>query len=238
MNSSGRILSCQAGRSLALYLLPADLVGRLVQDVLPPDVAEKFTESFQQALKSGDVVSLDYQLAAPEGKRWFEARLVPSVESRLIAVIRDVTERVTATEQVRHNLQRISALHSIDAAINSSFDLHVILAVILRQITGQLGVDAADILLLNPRTRMLEFAAGHGFRTYNIAPAAVMIGQGYAGTAALERRTVSIPALTEQQIASLFSPGLAARTSPATTPSPSSPRDRWRACSRSTTAPP
>jgi GAF domain-containing protein len=209
MDSSGRILSYQAGNSLSLYLLPADLVGMQVQAVLPPDVAQKFSKSFDEALQTGNVVSLDYQLKGPEGQRWFEARLVPSVESRLIAVIRDVTERVNATEQVRHNLQRLSALHSIDAAINSSFDLHVILAVILRQITGQLGVDAADILLLNQRTRMLEFAAGHGFRTYNLAPAAVMIGQGYAGTAALERRTVSVPALDGQQVSSLFSPGLA-----------------------------
>jgi GAF domain-containing protein len=210
MDSSGRILSYQAGKSLALYLLPAELVGMQVQAVLPPDAAQKFSTSFRQALQTGDVVSFDYPLRGPQGQRWFEARLVPSVESRLIAVIRDVTERVNATEQVRHNLQRLSALHSIDAAINSSFDLHVILAVILRQITGQLGVDAADILLLNQRTRMLEYAAGHGFRaTANLAPAAVMIGQGYAGTAALERRTVSVPALDERQAGSLFSPGLA-----------------------------
>ena len=132
------------------------------------------------------------------------------MDSRLIAVIRDVTDRVDATEQVRHNLQRLSALHSIDAAINSSFDLHVILSVILRQITGQLGVDAADILLLNQRTRMLEFAAGHGFRALNTQPASVMIGQGYAGTAALERRTVSVPVLGRSPgPLALFSPGLA-----------------------------
>ncbi len=209
MDSNGRILSCQAGKSLAAYLLPEKPVGSQMQAILPPEVAKKFSASSQEALRTGNVVSLDYQLAGPEGQRWFEARLVPSAESRIIAVIRDVTERVNATEQVRHNLQRLSALHSIDAAINSSFDLHVILAVILRQITGQLGVDAADILLLNPRTRMLEFAAGHGFRTYNFAPAAVMIGQGYAGTAALERRTVSIPDLDRRHTGSLFSPGLA-----------------------------
>jgi putative nucleotidyltransferase with HDIG domain len=209
MDSNGQVLSYQAGRSLSLYLLPADLAGRQMLSILPPDVGHKFTQSFQVAILTGKVVSMDYQLQGPEGPRWFEARLVPSVDSRLIAVIRDVTERVNATEQVRHNLQRLSALHSIDAAINSSFDLHVILSVILRQVTGQLGVDAADILLLNQRTRMLEFAAGHGFRTFNLQPAAVMIGQGYAGTAALERRTVSIPALDEAHAGSLFSPGMA-----------------------------
>ena len=209
MDSSGRVLSYQAGKSLSLYLLPAELVGMQIESALPPDVAAKFSKSFKEALQTGNVVCFDYQLKTPDGQRWFEARLVPSVDARLIAVIREVTERVIATEQVRYNLQRLSALHSIDAAINSSFDLHVILAVILRQITGQLGVDAADILLLNQRTHMLEYAAGHGFRTYNLVPAPVLIGQGYAGTAALERRTVSIPALNEQQISSLFPPGLA-----------------------------
>ncbi len=208
LDSDGQVLSYQAGRSLSLYLLPADLAGKQIQSILPPEVAHKFTQSFQVALKTGKVVSLDYQLPGSDGPHWFEARLVPSVDARLIAVIREVTDRVIATEQVRHNLQRLSALHSIDAAINSSFDLHVILSVILRQITGQLGVDAADILLLNQRTRMLEFAAGHGFRALSTQPASVMIGQGYAGTAALERRTVSVPALDEAQSNALFSPAM------------------------------
>jgi len=208
MDSSGRILSYKAGRSLSLYLLPEELAGRQLQALLPPDSAQKFTQALQEALKTGNVVPLDYQLQGPDGPRWFEARLVSPAESQVIAIVRDVTERVSATEQIRHNLQRLSTLHSIDAAINSSFDLNVILSVILRQITGQLGVDAADILLLNQWTHMLEFAAGHGFRTLTFQHAAVMIGQGYAGTAALEKRTVSVPTLDDQQAGFLLSPGL------------------------------
>jgi len=152
---------------------------------------------------------MDYQLQIPGGQRWFEARLVSSAESQVIAIIRDVTDRVTASEQAQRQLQRLSALHSIDAASTSSFDLNVIMSVILRQITGQLGVDAADILLLSQRTRKLEFAAGHGFRMMTFQHAAVMIGQGYAGTAAIERRTVSVHTLDDQQAEFLFTPGLA-----------------------------
>ncbi len=207
MDSSGRILSYKAGKSSSLYLLPEQFLGQQMQAILPPDVGQNFFQAFQKALQTGNVVSVDYQLQVPDGQRWFEARLVSSAESRVIALVRDVTDRVTAAEQVQCQLQRLSALRSIDAAITSSFDLNVILSVILRQITGQLGVDAADILLLNQHTRMLEFAAGHGFRSMTLQHAAVMIGQGYAGTAALEKRTVSVPALDEQQ--ALFSPGLA-----------------------------
>ena len=209
MDSSGRILSYKAGRSSALYLLPEQFLGQQMQAILPPEVGQNFFRAFQEALQSGNVTSVDYQLQVPDGQRWFEARLVPSSESRVIAIVRDVTERVTSAEQSQRNLQWLSALHSIDAAIASSFDLNVILSVILRQITGQLGVDAADILLLNQRTRMLEYTAGLGFHTMTYQPAAMMIGQGFAGTAALQRRTVSVPDLDFRHTGSLFSPGLA-----------------------------
>jgi HD-GYP domain-containing protein (c-di-GMP phosphodiesterase class II) len=70
-------------------------------------------------------------------------------------------------------------------------------------------VDAADILLHNQRTNMLEYKAGQGFRAVTFQPAAVMVGQGFAGTAALQRRTVSVPNLNHQNTGSLVLPGLA-----------------------------
>jgi HD-GYP domain-containing protein (c-di-GMP phosphodiesterase class II) len=209
MDSSGRILSYKAGKSSSLYLLPEQFLGQQIQAILPLDIGKKIFQAIQEALQTGKVVSVDYQLQVPDGKRWFEARLVSSTESRVIAIIRDVTDRVTTTERFQRQLQQLSTLRSIEAAISSSFDLNVILSVILRQITGQLGVDAADILLLSQQTRRLEFAAGHGFLTMAFQHATVMIGQGYAGTAALERRTVSVPTLDDQQAELLFSPGIA-----------------------------
>ncbi len=207
MDSSGRILSYKAGKPFSLYLFPEQFLGQQIQDILPHDIGLKFFRAAQEALQTGNVVSLDYQLQIPNGQRWFEARLVSSADE-VIAIVCDVTDRVTTAEQVHRQLQRLSALHSIEAAITSSFDLNVIMSVILRQITGQLGVDAADILLLSQPTHRLEFAAGHGFLSMTFQHNAVMIGQGYAGIAALERRTVSVPTLDDQQAGFLFSPGL------------------------------
>jgi putative methionine-R-sulfoxide reductase with GAF domain len=208
LDSSGRIISFEPEKPSANYLLPDGLIGQQLQAILPPIAGQKFSLAFQEVLKTGKLVAVDYQMQGPDGLRWFEISLVPTADSGIIAILRNVTERVKAHEQSRHHLQRLAALHSIDATIASSFDLNVILSVILRQITGQLGVDAADILLLNQRSHMLEFTAGHGFRTQTFQHAAVMIGQGYAGTAALEKRTVSVPAVDDQQAGYLFSPGL------------------------------
>jgi len=69
---------------------------------------------------------------------------------------------------------------------------------------NQLGIDAVDILIFNPTTHMLEFAAGQGFQTKRPQPLSLMIGQGYAGKAALERRTISVADFESQPADFLF----------------------------------
>lgn len=192
LDQDGRIVDYRAGEVSALYLPPEQFLGQRMQDILPAVVGAKFEQALQKAVKSGKVVSLDYQLDVQQGNRWFDARLVPLDGEGVIVVVRDISERVKTMEQTQCHLRRLSALHSVDAAITSSFDLNLTLSVILRQVVNQLGVDAADVLLLNPRTRMLEFSAGQGFSIRERQQSPTMVGQGYAGTAALERRTVSV----------------------------------------------
>jgi HAMP domain-containing protein/putative methionine-R-sulfoxide reductase with GAF domain len=93
------------------------------------------------------------------------------------------------------SLERIGALREIDRAISGSLDLRVTMNVLLDQATAHLGVDAADILLVDPHTLTLEFAAGRGFRTKALRCTRLQFGQGHAGLAALERKLVAVPDL-------------------------------------------
>jgi len=192
MNRQGQILDYRAGKMSSLYLAPEQFLGHSMKEILPTEVGTRFDYALQEAFRTGKVVPLEYQLQVPDGDRWFEARLVPSDEHRVIAVVRDVTDRVRTAEKVQSQLRRLSALHAVDAVITASFDLNVTLSVILRQLINQLGVEAADILVLDENTRMLEFASSQGFEVRQFQPLPLMIGQGYAGKAALERRTISV----------------------------------------------
>ncbi|MFQ5560636.1 MAG: HD-GYP domain-containing protein, partial [Nitrospinota bacterium] len=69
--------------------------------------------------------------------------------------------------------------------------------VFLRELVKQLGIDAADILLLSPHTNNLKWFIGQGFRSNALQYTELKIGQGYAGKAALERRVLKIENLTE-----------------------------------------
>jgi PAS domain S-box-containing protein len=108
-------------------------------------------------------------------------------------VIAIAVHRANLHEQTMLQLQYLGALRQIDLAIASSLDLRVALNILLDQVLAQLGVDAADVMLFNPSTQVLEFAAGRGFRSLNIETTRVRIGEGYAGRAVMERRVVYIP---------------------------------------------
>jgi putative nucleotidyltransferase with HDIG domain len=111
----------------------------------------------------------------------------------------DITARKKAEEQARRRLDHLAALHSIDMIISSSLDLSVTLQELLTFVTTRLHVDAAAILLLNPYTQMLEYAAMQGFRNEAIRHSRLRLGEGVAGRAALERRSIGIPDLRENE---------------------------------------
>ena len=117
-------------------------------------------------------------------------------------------ERKRSFEEIQRHLQRLNALRTIDMALTSGFDLRLNLGVLLEQVLTQLAVDAADVLLLNPYTLTLEYAAGRGFRTRAVENARIRLGESFAGRAALEHRAVRLdnPAQTQEipQFAALW----------------------------------
>ena len=89
-------------------------------------------------------------------------------------------------------------MSAIDRVIAANFDLKLSLSEILTHVTKELGVDAADILIFNSNSQMLEFGAERGFRTKAVRKAQVRLGESYAGRAALERQLVQIPNLKDE----------------------------------------
>ena len=98
--------------------------------------------------------------------------------------------RLHLHEEALRRVNQLQALQTVDRAITASFDMHVSLNILLEQTIAQLGVDAADILLLAPRSSMLDYAAGRGFRSRPSERSRLRLGQGYAGRSIMERGTL------------------------------------------------
>lgn len=108
-------------------------------------------------------------------------------------------ENARLSLKVEKHLKHMQALHSIDQAISSSLDLGVTLDVLLEHITMQLQVDAAAVMLLDPRSQTLEFAAGRGFHSDAIRQVRVPLAGGCAGSVALTQGPVYVPDLTDTE---------------------------------------
>ena len=110
-------------------------------------------------------------------------------------------QRTRLIEQTINQLERLSTLHAIDTAINASMDIKVTLGYILDQIMNQLRVDAAAVLLCEPRLLILDYFAGRGFRGNGIKATRMRVGEGHAGRAALERHLIHVADMAHDPIA-------------------------------------
>jgi putative nucleotidyltransferase with HDIG domain len=106
--------------------------------------------------------------------------------------------RTSLRQQTDRRLRHLTALSEINRVITSSVDLRLNLTMLLNQVIAQLGIDAADVLLLNPILRTLDYAAGSGFRTRTVERAHQRMDEGYAGRAILEGHILYVPNLVER----------------------------------------
>jgi len=95
-------------------------------------------------------------------------------------------------KDARRRLENLQALRAIDIAITTNHDLQETLNVLLDQITEQLRVDAAVILLLDETKQQLEFGISRGFQTSTLRFTSLRVGEGMAGRAAQQCQTVHI----------------------------------------------
>ncbi|MBU2053435.1 MAG: PAS domain S-box protein, partial [Proteobacteria bacterium] len=99
----------------------------------------------------------------------------------VVSFTRDIRERKLHEEQLKRQIDRLAALRAIDMAITASLDIRVTFNIFLEQVIDNLGVDAADVLLLNSQMyNRLSFVAGRGFRTDALRYTSLSLGVGYA----------------------------------------------------------
>ncbi|RPI35032.1 MAG: GAF domain-containing protein [Chloroflexota bacterium] len=123
-----------------------------------------------------------------------------------ILTLHDVTHERNLREETHRRLEQLHSLRMIDMAITGNMDLKVVLSVLLEQVLTQLQVDAADIILYNQHSQMLDYAAGRGFRFDTITHSSTRLGKGLAGRVALEQRLIQVLDLGNDAEYSLFEP--------------------------------
>ncbi len=96
-------------------MLASPVVGKTVNESLPPEAAKICMAALRQAHESGIATGVQYQLPSIHGERWFELSVARKSVStgqapRFVAISRDITERKEAEEQLKRSRNKQQAI--------------------------------------------------------------------------------------------------------------------------------
>jgi PAS domain S-box-containing protein len=101
LDKNGIYLDYRSGQNNQDYQPRELLLGRSIFSTFPQQVAEVLLDGITNTIDSQSLQTVSYTLPAPDGEKHFEARLMPVLGDQVIALVRDITDRVLAEKALR-----------------------------------------------------------------------------------------------------------------------------------------
>jgi PAS domain S-box-containing protein len=175
LKSDGTLIDYRAGETSDLYVSPGEFLGKRVQDVLPPEIGSKISESVQEVSRTRSAAYLEYSLPMPEREHFYEARLMPVGEGEIIGLVSNITDRIESRKLAY-------AQRDLAIKLSGSDDLHDVLVASFEAILKVTGLDSGGIYLVDEESGGLDLEY-HG----GLSPAFVKKGGHYDADSANTR---------------------------------------------------
>jgi diguanylate cyclase (GGDEF)-like protein/PAS domain S-box-containing protein len=111
IDEDGRYLEVMANETSLLHARTEEIQGRLIQDVVPPDVATMMMDAIGRVIETAKTQVIEYKLRVLTGQQhWFEGRIslmekTESGRSRVVFIATEISDRI----DIYHEVQRLAA---------------------------------------------------------------------------------------------------------------------------------
>ena len=103
LDADHRVLECRSGPDSSLFLPPDDVVGRHLRELLPQEAWPPMEAGIREVGRTRRLVRMEYARHSDDGDHVFEARFLPLLDSQVIVVARDITDRHRAERALRES---------------------------------------------------------------------------------------------------------------------------------------
>lgn len=102
ISDKGIFIDCLAAQTEDLLTSPNQFVGKHLEDVLPNYLADQLQRAIDSCIQEGTKPLLEYPLMIRGNLNYYEARIVPFGNDKVITSVRNVTERALAKIELVH----------------------------------------------------------------------------------------------------------------------------------------
>jgi diguanylate cyclase (GGDEF)-like protein len=100
LDAEGTILECRAGEAASPYAMMTSAVGQRLSDFPGRSIPASIEAASSRARQLGAMVSVECELMTHEGEHFAEVRVLPLPNDQLMVIVRDITERKLAEQEL------------------------------------------------------------------------------------------------------------------------------------------
>lgn len=156
MSRDGTILDFEASRA-GTYADPETLIGRTVQDIMPPYIGQLALNQIAQTLETGEMATVEYQLRSRAGAlEDFETRMTVSGPDEVIGIVRNITERKQAHAKLEESRARLRDLFTQTQTALAETETYAQRLKLLNSLGQQLSLATTEADIFDIATRFIQ----------------------------------------------------------------------------------
>lgn len=191
---AGQVLDCNTAACTMFGYTKAELLQLTVADLVPPELTSTLPDVVTQELTSGGIFIKAINITK-DGRRFpveVSTRLVTlEGQPRIIAYVRDISERECVSEALVRRAQELMALYETSLEINAQREVSTLLPAIVERAARLVGARMGGVYLIQPDGETLELVVSHNLpRDYT--GIILRLGEGVSGRVAQTGAAITV----------------------------------------------